>query len=804
MFKNYFTTAFRNIIRNKSFTVINVIGLAVGIASCLLIFLLTRYELSYDNFHSRRDRIYRIVSEIKNPDGIRYTAGVPFPVADGLRLDFPNLEKVADIFGVNAQISVSDDDGKSERKFKEENSVFYAEPEFFDIFNFPLLAGNKKTALNQPNTVVLSQSAAEKYFGNWKTAMGKIIKRDNKYIYKVTGILKNVPTNTDFPLQVVISYSSLKETDVSQNLNDWGSTLGSATTFVVLPPGLPPSKFNDDLDSFVNKHKPDEYAKDELIPQPFSEIHFDSRFGNYSDRTFSHELITALSLIALFLLIIACVNFINLATAQAVNRSREVGVRKVLGGSRGQLAFQFLSETALITILAVVIALAISEIVLPYLNDFLNSSIRFGFFSTIDIVTFLILIIVTVTFLSGFYPAMVLSGFNPIMALRNKITSGKTKGVNLRRGLVIFQFIIAQALIVSMLVLINQMDYFRNASLGFNKNAVVLVPVPTDSLSNEKLNSLKTQLLQQSQIKDVSYSIFSPADDSHWTSDFKFDNSTTRSDFSADLKWADADYFKTYDIKLIAGRFYNESDTIREFVVNETFVKKLGIKNPEDILGKKINFWKGEHVAPIVGVVKDFHTASFRKPISAAVMGSWKEVYELINIKIQPQGIKKTLATIEKLWSDTFPEYVYEYQFLDKKVEGFYKHEDQLSQLYKIFAGIAIFISCLGLYGLVSFMAVRRTKEVGIRKVLGASAINIIFLFAKEFALLIGIAFLAAAPISYFIMQKWLEDFAFRIEPGVGIFIATIAGSLILALITVSYKSIRAALANPVKSLKYE
>lgn len=804
MIKNYFRTAIRNITRNRSFTIINVVELAVGIASCLLIYLLIRYELSYDNFHLRKDRIYRITSELNSPDGIRYTAGVPFPVAKALRIDFPDLENVSNIFEVDAQISIPADKEKNEKKFKEENSVFYAEPEFFEIFNFPLLAGNKKTALSQPNTVILSQASAEKYFGDWKTAMGKIIKMNNKYIYKVTGIMKSVPINTDFPLQVVISYSSLEETDVGQNLNDWVSTWSNANTFVVLPPGLSPSKFNSDLNAFVNKYKPEEYRKDKLVLQPLSEVHFDGRFGNYNNRTFSHELITALSLIALFLLIIACVNFVNLATAQAVNRSREVGVRKVLGGSRTQLAFQFLSETALITILAVVIALVISEMVLPYLNNFLKTSIYFGFFSATDIIGFLFIITVIVTFLSGFYPAMILSGFNPIRALRNRITSGKTKGVNLRRGLVIFQFIIAQALIVSMLILINQMDYLRNASLGFNKDAVILVPVPTDSLSHEKLSPLKTQLLQQTGIKDVSLSSFTPADNSHWTSDFKFDNSATRSDFNADLKWADADYFKTYDIKLVAGRFYNESDSVHGFVVNETFLKKLGIKNPEDVLGKKINFWKGELIAPIVGVVKDFHSASLRKPISAVVLGPWKSVYELINIKVQPQGIKKTLAAIEKLWNQTFPQYIYEYQFLEAKIESFYNHEDQLSQLYKIFAGIAIFISCLGLYGLVSFMTARKTKEVGIRKVLGASAINIVYLFAKEFVLLIEIAFLAATPISYFIMQKWLEDFAFRAEPGIGIFVVTILGSLILALITVSYKSIRASLTNPVKSLKYE
>ena len=804
MIKNYFTTALRNLFRFKSFTIINILGLAIGIAACLLIYLLIRFELSFDNFHSRKERIYRVVSVLKNPDGTGYTAGVPFPVAEGLRLDFPNLENVSSIFGTDVQVSIPDDEGKNEKKYKEENSVYYAEPGIFKIFNFPQIIGEIQSALNEPNTAVLSQSAAEKYFGSIQNAVGKIIKVDNQYIYKVAGVFKNPPVNTDFPLQVVISYSSLKETYIRENLDDWISTWSSAYTFVVLPHGLSPEKFNNDLKSFTKKHKPPEYVKDGLMLQPLSEIHFDNRFGTFTEKTFSYDKINALSLIAVFLLIIACVNFINLSTAQSVNRSKEVGVRKVLGGNRRQITFQFLSETALITILAVALALVITEIVLPYLSNFFKTTLGLGSFNFFEIAGFIFAVIIAVTFLSGFYPALVLSGFNPINALKNKISTGRMKGINLRRGLVVFQFIIAQVLIVGMLVLINQMDFFKNTSLGFNKDAIILVPVPTDSLSNLKINTLKNQLYQQEGISNVSLSTFSPVDNAHWNSDFQFDNSTQKSDFNADLKWADVDYFKTYDIKLLTGRFYSPSDTIREFVVNETFLKKLGIKNPEDALGKEINFWKGAHVGPIIGVINDFHSSSFRKPISPVVLSTWKEVYGLINIKIQPQHLQKTLASIEKLWNNTFPDYIYEYKFLDEKVKNFYESENQLSQLYKIFAGIAIFISCLGLYGLVSFMAVQKTKEVGIRKVLGASVLNITYLFAKEFALLIGIAFLVATPVSYFIMKKWLEDFAFRIEPGIGIFIITIAGSLVIAMLTVSYKAIRAALANPVKSLKYE
>ncbi|MFO7446713.1 MAG: ABC transporter permease [Ignavibacteriaceae bacterium] len=804
MIKNYLKTAIRSLIRNKSFTIINIIGLTIGIAACLLIFLLIRYELSYDTFHTHKDNIFRIVSESKSPDGIRHSDGVPLPLAEGLRLDFPELLKVASVLQVEAQITIPPGNNSNEKKFREESGAFYIEPEFFEIFDFPLLAGDKKTALSEPNTALLTQSVAEKYFGNWKSAIGKIIRHDNKYDYKVTGILKNIPVNSDFPLGVVISYVSLKNTDYSYNFDDWKSTFGNLNTYVIVPPGKTEASFNRSLKSFALNYKPVEYTRDGFISQPLDELHFDGRFGNFNGRTFSRELIMALSLIAAFLLIIACVNFINLATAQSVNRSREVGVRKVLGGNRRQLALQFMSETTLITIFAVISALIIAEIALPYLNEFLETSIRFNFWSSTDIMVFMLVITLFAILFSGFYPAMVLSGFNPITALKNKTVPKSFGGVSLRRALVIFQFIIGQTLVICMLVVTSQMDFFRNVSMGFDKDAVVLVPIPTDSISRAKIDVLKIQLLQQAGIKNVSFSIFSPSDNSHWRSDFKFDGSARPTDFSADLKWADVDYFKIYNLSLIAGNFYTQSDSIRGYVVNETLVKKLGIKNPGDVIGREIDFWNGQYVGPIVGVIKDFHEGSLHSNIQPVVLSTWREVYSLINIKIQPQQVKETLASIEKLWNNTYPEYVYEYQFLDEKVENFYIQEDQLSQLYKVFAAIAIFISCLGLYGLVSFMTVQRTKEVGIRKVLGATTTNILYLFSKEFIILIGLAFLAAAPLSYFIMQKWLEDFAYRIEIGFGLFFIAITASIGFALLTVSYRAVKAALANPVKSLKYE
>jgi len=802
MFKNYLKTAFRNLKRNKSYALINVLGLAVGMGASLLIFLIIQYETSFDNFHKKRSSIYRVGTEFHNQDGVSYSDGISFPVGPALRVDFPQIKEVASIFRNGNQVTIEQDD-KQQKKLNEDN-FYYAEPEFFSMFDFGWLIGNPKSSLKNPNDAVLTQATAEKYFGDWKLAIGKTFKYDNKTVYKVTGILKDVPANSDFPLDVVVSYSALKNTFVNNNLNDWVSTFGAAYTFVVLPPELSKGKFNALLKGFAKKHKPSEYAKDAYVAQPLSEIHYDDRFGNFRGHTFSHSLITALALIGIFLILIACVNFINLATAQAVNRSREVGVRKVLGSNRAQLAFQFLGETAIITVAAVAIAIGMARFALPFLNRLLETKMTMNVILDLWLVIFILVTMVIVTILSGLYPAIILSGFNPITALKSKITSRMIGGISLRRVLVVLQFAIAQVLIIGMLIVVSQMNFFRNASLGFDKAAIINVPMPGDSISKTKVDYVRNQLLANNNIINASFSFGSPSAEGNWNSDFKFDHAAKSTDFSANLKWADPNYFKTYNIRFVAGRPYYPSDTVREFVVNETLLRKLGVRNPQDAIGKQIDFWNGGKVANIVGVIRDFNSYSLREPMAPVVLSTWKDVYQTINIKIKPGTERSVLPFVEKLWNQSFPDYVYQYQFLDDTIRNFYKQENQLSILYKIFAAIAIFISCLGLYGLVSFMAVQRTKEVGIRKVLGASASHIVYLMSKEFTLLILVAFILAAPVAYYIMHKWLQNYTYRIPLSVSIFLMAMVGSIIIAWITVGQRAIKTAVANPVKSLRTE
>jgi predicted permease len=801
MLKNYFKTAIRNLLRNKSYAVINITGLTVGIAACLLIYLLTSYHLSFDTFHTKKDRIYRAVTASKMENETTYTAGIPFAVTRGLREDFPELSKVASILGSgNDQITVLDQQNLPGKKYKEARGFYFAEPELFEIFDFKWLAGDPKTALSDPNTVVLTQQIAEKYFGDWHTAIGRSIKFENDQVLKVTGILANLPPNTDFPLTIVASFKTFKGHD----LNDWISIWSSHNVFVLLPENYPASRLSALLPAFVKKHKPAENADDAILLQPLGNMHFEKRYGTLSRQTFSHELITALSLVGLFLLIIACVNFINLATAQAVNRAKEVGVRKVLGSNRKNLIVQFMSETFLITFLAVLLATALAWLVIPSLNNLLLVDLSGALFSSLRIPAFLLLVTLLVTLLAGFYPALVLSGYNPITALKSKVAAKTAGGLSLRRSLVVFQFAIAQVLIIGMLVVVGQMNYFKNASLGFTKDHMLTVPIPTDSAGQAKIEYFRSELQQHQGIESVSFSFGSPSDNGNWQSDFKYGNADKPSGFEANLKWADENYFKTYDIEFVAGRPFVKSDTIREFVVNETLLKKIGIQSPQEAIGKRINLWDGEHAALICGVVKDFHARALRVPLDPVIVAPWKAHYRTINLKLRPEQTKETMAYMEKLWTAAFPDFVYEYTFLDEKIDRFYRQENQLSYLYTIFAAIAIFISCLGLYGLVSFMAAQRIKEVGIRKVLGASVNNIVYLFSREFTLLILLSFGIAAPLAWFLMNGWLQDFEYRIKLGAGIFALAIVSSILIAWLTVAYKAIRAALVNPVKSLRSE
>jgi len=805
MIKNYFKTAFRRLIRNRVYTFINVAGLAIGIAICMAIFIIIQFHAGFDSFHPNKNRIYRVLTEYHHKDSknVFYGHAVPFGIPNGMAAAFPQIEKIAPIFSDrDDRVLVLNNNGATVKKFKEEKGIFYTVPSFFNIFNFPLLAGSY-ASLKDPNNCLLTKQTAIKYFDDWKTAIGKNIRLNDKAVLKVTGILNDPPANTDFEFSIAVAYG----TGFTQHLatsSDMDGTNGSFGCFALLAPGTSASNFNLQLREWTKKVKAADNQDSQVI-QPFAEVHYDTAVGSFSGKTISHQLINALWLIAGFILLIACVNFVNLSTAQAVNRAREVGVRKVLGSNKLQLKLQFFSETLLIVSSAMLVALIIASLTLPAISKIVDLPLSISLFMNVQGILLLIAVAVIVTLLSSFYPSVVLSGFNAVHALKSKITVKSSRGISLRRSLVVFQFIIAQALIIGTLVIVKQMNYFNHQPLGFNKDAVVNVPFLNDSAGVGKINFLEKQLSAVKGIQQVSFSSNTPIEDDNdnWTT-FTFNHAARPTDFYAITKFADAQYVSIYQLPIIAGRNLAPSDTAREFLVTEMLVKNLGLQRPEDVLGKEMEFWDGRFKGTIVGVLKNFNARSFRRELAPLFITTFKKEYSLSSIKLSTTDIPATLASVEKIWNQAFPDYVFEYKFLDDKVAGFYKQESQLAQLYKIFAAMAILLSCLGLYGLASFMAVQRIKEVGIRKVLGASVSNIVYLFSKEFIVLIGIAFLLAAPLAGYYMHQWLHNFPFQVSMSWWIFVAGGAASIVIALITVSSQAISAAMANPVKSLRSE
>jgi putative ABC transport system permease protein len=804
MGKNYFRISFRNLKRNKGYTIINILGLSLGIGICLLIFLVIRFETSFDNFHKNQSRIYRVLTEYHHADSknIFYGRGVPFAFPNAIKSSFKDAEETAVILtDPDVQLNIPNKDNSGSKKFKEEHGVFYTNSSFFKIFNFPLLAG-AYISLNTPDNALVTKAMAEKYFGNWQDAIGRTIRVNNENTVIITGILADVPSNTGFPFRLVISYGSgfTKRFLHSTNFDGTSSSNGC---FVLLSPNASAKAFNNELIAYSKKVKSPDNNDVQTI-QPLKDVHFDTQSGDYSGKTISPKLINALWLIGAFILLIACVNFINLSTAQAVNRAKEVGVRKVLGSNQWQLKFQFLSETFLIVLASVVLSLIFAILALPYINQLLELSIQINQQNIYSIIGFLLILTVSVTLLAGFYPSIVISGFNPIQALKSKLTAKAAKGFTLRRGLVVFQFIIAQSLIIATLVIARQMMFFTSQPLGFDKTAMVNIPVPADSAANTKLDYLKKSLKTIRGIQFVSFNSNTPVEDNNdnWTN-IKFDHAIKETDFYSIIKQADEEFVPGFKLPLVAGRNLNPSDTIHEFLVNEMVLRNLGIKNPELALNKEI-FLYGNARGPIVGVLKDFNTRSFRDDLAPLIISSSKREYTEASIKMDSKNMSASMALIEKKWNEIFPDFVFEYKFLDDKVESFYKQENQLGHLYKIFAAIAIFLSCLGLYGLASFMAVQRIKEVGIRKVLGASGSHIVYLFSKEFMILIAVAFAVAAPLTWYFMHQWLQNYPFRIELSWWIFLAGGFASIIIALITVSFQAIKAALANPVNSLRAE
>lgn len=808
MLQNYLTIALRNLLRNRTFSFINILGLAVGLACCLLIFLVVRFHTSFDTHQSKYTRVYAAVTENTYPQRVARNPGIPGPFAKAFREAFPQVEHVARVerlWSVLVHVLIN---GKTtDKKFNENQGIFAVEPGIFDVIDIPLLlGGNPRKAFAQPYQVLLSQKIATKYYGNWQEAIGKTLRLENTMTVVVAGVMADAPPNTDFPFEMLISHKTIEANDPTFIGTDWSSISSSSRVFFSLPIGGNIKAIEAQIPTFVKKHLPkqDPGRQTRFVFRPLCIGHYDELYPNLSYNTFRQSTMWALGLVGLLILVMACINFINLTTAQSVKRSKEVGIRKVMGGGRSELVAQFLGETFLVVVFSVLLALLLSEIALPYLHMVIDVPEKLTLLTDSWIWAFLVGLALLVTILAGLYPALILSGFEPVVALKSKISSQKVGGISLRRILVVVQFGIAQVLAIGTLVVLSQMDFIRTADLGMNPDAILLLNNPTtDSLHLQRFGALKRQLSQISGVKTVSFSSDVPSSDNNWNSNIAYDHINKDLDYAVFQKYADTDYFNTYNIEFVAGRAYAEADTAQGFIINETFMKALGVQNPEKILNKTLRMGGGNW-KPIVGVIKDFKTNSLREEVKPMTILANKPVYYQIGLKLDPQNMDKTAQKVKAVWEKFYPEFVHEQRFYDEQIADYYRSEDQVSLLFRIFAGLALFISCLGLYGLVAFMAVQRTKEIGIRKVLGASIGQIVVMFSKEFVTMVLVAFLVAAPAGYYLMSEWLSGFVFKISLGVGVFALALVASLLVAMGTMGYRAYRAAIENPVRSLKAE
>jgi ABC-type antimicrobial peptide transport system permease subunit len=787
MFKSYCIIALRNIRRNLNYVSLNVFGLTLSIASCLVIFLIVRNELGYDNFHKKADRTYRITL-----NALDFNPSVSLAVVPALRTDFPELENVSQVLYLPlAQLEVRND------RFMEEG-IMFADQQYSSIFDNRWQQGNPHTALSEPNTIVLTETVARKYFGD-KDPMGQVIKMDNRFTLKVTGVVKDPPGNTSLPFHFLVSFGTIKK-ELGGALTEFYAIMGG-NAFVVLPEHYPAARLQGKMKAFISKNWGENIAKEaRLLVQPLKDIHFDQRYlSSPQSPTTSRGTYWALAVVAVFIIVTACINFINLATAQATRRAREVGVRKALGADRFQLIRQFLGETALLVVLSLLLAVFAAYMFLPQAAAWLSIKIDTAQLFGADVLAMLAALTLAVILMAGLYPAFVQSAFRPAIALKG--TTGRSyRGLTLRKSLVLVQFIISQILIIGTVIVAKQMDFFRNQDLGFDKEAVIAFGIPDPA----KREVLRQQLLSDPGVKDLCFSLGAPVYNRSFAP-FSSPELGIMKDDVTEIKPVDERYIDMFAIKLLAGEKItrkNSKDSSQNIVVNETLVHKLGIAKPQDAIGKHI-MAGGQH-STITGVVQDFQSESKHKKIRPCVLLYNEDAFVSASVKIRPGVMRETVSRIEKNWSRLFPDDLFIYEFLDDHIADFYKQEQKVYTAFKLFSSLAILIGCLGLYGLVAFAAVQRTREVGIRKVLGASLPHIVGLFAKEFIVLIAIAFVVAAPVAYFVMHNWLMNFAYQVSIGAGVFAGALCLSFAIAALTIAYQSVKAGLANPLQSLRTE
>ena len=794
MIKNYFKIAVRNLLRYKSYSLINILGLAVGIASCLIILLYVHDQLNYDNYDKHSSDIYRLVLDIKNSGSTNKYATTSPPMGPYLVQNYPDVKEAVRIRIGSAALMESEDF----RAYEEE--IVFADSNFFDLFPFQLTEGNAKNVLIEPNEVVITSEMAKKYFGN-QNPVGKIITMDKRFILKVTGVISPEKFNSHIKFNFLISFSTFPSTlPEGYSINDWGWT--SFFTYLLINSNSDANKLEAKLPGFITTIFNETTAQRlSLHLEPLKEIYFDNErigdFGISGDRSSLY----IISIIAFLILIIAAFNFINLSTAQSVKRSKEVGIRKLLGAGRTQLVKQFLGESVTISILSIIISFSIVELVLPEVNTMLNANLSLTDLGAGYLISLIILLPFLIGIVAGIFPSFVLSNFMPSRVLKRSVFSSKS-GISLRRILLTSQFLITTVLIVGTLIVVDQMNYLKNKNLGFNKENVLVLKLRGQELLS-KFGTIKNSMLSIPEVISVGGARNSlDGDFGTATVVVPGDKNNTVERYDINIYPVDYGFFKTLDIKFISGRSFDKNFTTDEgsFILNESAAKLFGLK---ETVGTQIGF-AGREQGPVIGVVKDFNYTSLHNKIAPLVF--FIATYESGNMFVRVKGnnISSTIQKIKSTWDQIVPGYPLDYSFFDQKIDRIYKSDQKFASLTYYFSSLAIFIACIGLFGLISFSVEQRIKEIGIRKVLGASVLGIVELLSYDYLKLVFISTLIAFPFAYYFMNSWLQNYAFRTSISYWNFLFAAIIVILISWLTISSHIIKAARANPVESLRYE
>ena len=792
MLKNYFKIAFRSLWRHKAFSILNIIGLAVGMSAFFLIYQYVRFETSYDRFHTKSDRIYRLVTDLESTAATQHSSGTSLPMALNLKADYPEVADIVRFQSGNMLLR------RGDVRFVEKGTVF-ADSSLFSVFDFPLVEGDPRSALKAPFSVVISQTTAKKYFGGADPMGQTLLFSDSAITATITGVMKDMPVNSSVKADLFVSLSTRKHFRDSLDYR-WGNF--SATSFLLLKPGTDPNVLQAKLKPFIERHIGDKLKSQKqnyvLFLEKMKDVYWSSRGGFV---TGSKRNVYIFSIIGLFILLIACINFVNLTTARAAERAKEVGIRKVVGAARFQLTGQFLGESLVVCLIAFVFSLWLCGLALPLFNKLAGKMVSAGIFNQPVYIFTLLIIAIIIGLLAGIYPALVLSSFKPISSLKGRFSSSK-RGLMLRRGLVIVQFTISISLIIGTAVVYSELNYMRSQDLGFSKDQTLVLDTRNDSHKTvfrreiAALPNIQSTAFSGSIPGDGTYSAYSQVENSRGEMQVA----------NLDLTYVDFGFMEQYKMKLLAGRFFQQdipTDTMQAMILNEKAVKLFGYASPRAAIGRRFDQWgkKGR----IIGVIKDYNFNGLQQEIAPLSIAIDYSDCSYLSVKVAGgRQLPETIASIKKKWDQLGTAQPLEYYFLDEAFNKQYRSEERFGNLFINFAVLAIFISCLGLLGLSSYSTVQRTKEVGVRRVLGAGIMGIVRLLSIDFLKLVLIAFFIAMPLSWFIMHRWLQDFAYRIPISWWIFFKSGIIALGIAFGTICYQTVKAAVASPVKSLKAE